>query len=275
MPSRQRLVRALLLPHGVSLAATPVAALPHPYRLLRQTVSSLVERAALRRPQALFLLDPHGVRVSGHISVGDTESLRGTLPDAPGRPVAVPTDRDLVEAILREAQASAIPVASVGFGSSSGEASVLPLSWGAVVPLTFVMTTVGPLPTVIMTPPKDLSSEACVAFGRALRRAARDAAGDVLMIASGDLSHTHDPSGPYGFHPSATRFDDWVLSVLETGDLSPLEDVDPVLVEEAKPDALRQLLILKGYLEGQRPVPTEITYARPSYFGMAAAGFAY
>jgi aromatic ring-opening dioxygenase LigB subunit len=230
------IVFAAIAPHGdVDLA--PV---------LRPAMEELGRRCDA---DVAVVATPHNVHVEGHFAVvvaakvGEHE-----------------TDRALAQAVVDELRADGLPVVGVSFGGNDPAVAEMPLDWGAEVPLEFVRTP----RVVVVAPARDRPLDEHVRAGAAIARATGDRR--AAFIASADHAHAHDPDGPYGFDPAATRYDERFLELLETEplDFAPLGE----LVEPAKADSLWQLLMLQGAAPGRAEL---LAFATPTYYGMAVA----
>ena len=62
------------------------------------------------------------------------------------------------------------------------------------------------------------------------------------------------------------------MEAVREGCLKSLLDLDPALVEEAKPDSIWQLLMLAG-ATGDTWRPEIISFEVPTYFGMLCAAY--
>jgi len=94
----------------------------------------------------------------------------------------------------------------------------------------------------------------------------------VGLVASADQAHTYRSDGPYGVHPRAAEFDERIVSAVRKGRLQPLIDLDPALVEAARPDSWWQLLMLAGATDDAWQ-PEVISFEVPTYFGMLCAAY--
>jgi len=243
----------------------------------RAAMMSLGERMANAAPETIVVITPHGVRAAGLICVSVTENVFGELDEDNPKghiELALTVDRDLAREIAKRAGDKAIPVGLIGYGSSSGEASCLPLDWGALIPLWFIGGRAQPPPrVVIVTPSRQLPLEQLLTFGGCIAEAASASGRRVGFIASSDLGHAHQQDGPYGYDPASARFDSLVAEAVSAGDLRRLMGLDPAFVEAAKPDGLWQIVMLQGVLEHTPMRGEMLSYEAPTYFGMLCAAY--
>jgi len=254
----------------------------------REAMLEMQRRFAAAEPEVVFIVGPHGVQVSGFITLADTDRAAGTLHHN-DRVIEmnVPIDGALGDAIARRVGEANIPVARVRFG-----AGVLPMDWGIMTPLWFaghdrnmtgaghaladiysgIETSSGP-PVVIANPSRELPRRTNIEFGRLVAEAAQADGRRVAFIASCDWSHTHHESGPYGFHPAASRMDPLIVEAIKQDRIMDLVDLDPLFVKNAAIDGLWQLLMLEGAKQITPMEPDLLSYEAPTYYGMIVATY--
>lgn len=245
------------------------------------------ELFAGRGVEAVVIVGPHGMRVDGSFALVDAARAAGMLRWKGSQVEAnVPCDRALIDAIAAKADDD-LPVARVGFAGNRADQAVVPLDWGALVPLWFLghdqnvpgsgdvlsdppAHASGPA-AVLITPSRSLDREKMVAFGRMLGHVIADDPRPIGFVASCDWAHTHREDGPYGFHEAAARVDAIVRSAVERDALLDLIGLPAEDVENAAIDGLWQTLILAGV---QEVTPFELefrSYEAPAYYGMLVA----
>lgn len=296
-------------PAGVGGPETLAEALVKFGRLAR-AMEEIGRRARRAEPNTIVVATPHNLRLDGGFTaVVTAEFTAGTLAaEAPGTAATVeasfPVDRELARDIADRARAAGIPVAGVNYGALGGPNSLIPMDWGALIPLYFmgnrtkgadpmdpaavagpagagagrpagpVRVTVGPwegAKVVLIGPSRDVPRQALVSLGEVVAEAAAASGRRVAFVASCDHGHAHLAGGPYGYDPASAVYDSLVCDIVKAGALERLLDLDPELVEAAKPDSLWQMLILLGVL---RKVPLAgefLLYEVPTYFGMLCA----
>ena len=250
------IVAAAIAPHG-----TPAF---DPGRT-RDALEEIGRRFAAAEPDAIVVVTPHNVHVSGHFAVVDAASVAGSLAEwgQADRILERPVDRRLAAAIL--AAASPLPIVSVSYGGNDTATAVAPMDWGTLIPLSFLPE----LPVVVVSPARDRSLAEHVALGRALAGAAERR---VALVASADHGHAHDPEGPYGYDAAAAAYDELAVELVRENRLGELDRLAE-LVEPAKADSLWQLAVLHGALGSAFDVEL-LSYEAPTYFGMLCAAYA-
>lgn len=111
-------------------------------------------------------------------------------------------------------------------------------------------------------------------IGRLLRRCADEAGKEVVLVASGDMSHRLTVDGPYRFDPNGPLFDSAVVELLERGDFAGLDDLDPAMVSAAGECGLRSLIALGAFLgEDADRDARVLSYEGPFGVGYLVAAF--
>jgi aromatic ring-opening dioxygenase LigB subunit len=247
------IVAACIAPHG-----TP-AFDPGPTRDALEEVARRFDQA---EPEAIVVVTPHNVHVEGHFAVVTAARAEGSLGqwEHPEITLEREVDRNLATAILRELE----PAVGISYGGNDPSEAVMPLDWGALIPLAFLPE----LPVVVVSPARDLGLEAHVRAGEAIARAP----GRIGLVASADHGHAHDPEGPYGYDPAAAEYDERVVELVRENRLEGLLELED-LAGRGKADSLWQMVVLHGALgDGWRA--ELLSYEAPTYFGMLVAAFA-
>ena len=270
------LVFAAILPHGGEI----VPQLAEKPALMEKTRSAMQEagrRFAEAKPETVIVLDPHAeFMVPGAISVGATFHAAGILGDLDGRHIKseFSVDTRFVESIFTEAHGFFPLIRAVG--QEEGRNALLPLSWGALIPLWFTAHPLtDPRPeVVIVAPSRAVPRDTLVGFGSLLARVAENSGKRVALIASADQGHAHDANGPYGLSPKSAEYDLHYAEAVATENLDALLDWDEDFLEAAKIDSFWQTLVLAGALDHTPLKGDLLSYEAPTYFGMLVAAYA-
>lgn len=238
---------AAILPHGLP------AFEPGPTKEAMEEVARRFQRA---EPEAIVVLTPHNVHVEGHFAVITAGKVSGSFD---GHELEREVDRELAASIL----ARLSPAVGVSYGGNDPAEALMPLDWGALIPLAFLPE----VPVVLVSPARDLPLADHARAGEAIARAP----GRVALVASADHGHAHDPEGPYGFDPASAEYDERVVEIVRENRLADLITLEK-LAGPAKADSLWQMVMLHGALrEGW--AGELLAYERPTYFGMLVAVF--
>jgi aromatic ring-opening dioxygenase LigB subunit len=246
------IVAACIAPHG-----TP-AFDPGPTRAALEDVRLRFEQA---EPEAIVVVTPHNVHVEGHFAVVTSAKVAGSL--AQWEHPEITLEREVDRELAAELLARLEPAVGISYGGNDPAEAVMPLDWGALIPLSFLPE----VPVVVVSPARDLPLEAHVRAGEAIA----SVPGLFGLVASADHGHAHDADGPYGYDPAAAEYDERVCDIVREnrlGDLLELEE----LAGRGKADSLWQMVVLHGAL-GDAWRAELLSYEAPTYFGMLVAAF--
>ena len=263
---------ACIAPHGGEVIPELAADLDRMART-RAAMKELGRRCSQARPNTVVVLTPHGIVVPGAVSLGETKAAAGVLGERPPARVSAvfETDIELAQSIAGEAAQQNVPIARL---VAEEKDAMLPLDWGALVPLWFVAHPLVPRPkVVVLAPDRSLPRETLVRCGLAIARAARASGRRVALVASCDQGHAHDPHGPYGHDPAARRHDEAMCRAIADDDLDCLLGWGNDFLEAANVDAYWQTLMLMGATAVPRFRPELLSYECPTYFGMIVASY--
>ncbi len=235
------------------------------------------------KPTTIIVITPHGIATDEHLGIylnHEAEGLIAFKEHEYPRRLQFRINIDLASALHQKALSLGFKVTRIVTGVFSGKGL---LQWGELVPLHYTAFQITPRPkiVVISTPLKryenldDLAPQ-LVSFGRFLGDFMETTDENIALVVSGDLSHVHDPNGPYGFHESCTIFDKIIVSWLNGKDDNLLINEGLEIDKTAKSCGLAPLLILQGVLEKKKPVSRKVLeYRVPTYFGMAISTFTF
>ncbi len=268
------IVFACIMPHGAE--AIPQLA-ERKQKGFSETTQSMVSIAATMEKQhmgTVIIATPHNLRLKRNIGVITTEFTEGTLrTENASLQIRLKCDRALAETILNKAEEAGLPVVGVNYGTNEGESSCMPMDWGTLIPLWFMKSHIEKLRVVVVTPSREIPLQNLVKFGTVIAQAAKKCRANVGFVASADQAHAHKKSGPYGYHPDSSRFDQLVVDMVRHNRLEDVLKLDKQLIENAKPDSIWQLAILIGILK-EVPMQAEfLSYQAPTYFGMLCAAY--
>jgi len=220
---------------------------------IQETTAAFVhisEEIADLKPDTIILITPHGPMFREAITVMSDSEIFGSMSRfrAPDVKFGSKIDQELTDRILHESAKLDIPTISMTKSTAKKFGISYELDHGAMVPMYFINQKFCDYELVHITygllPKKHLYQ-----FGFCIRRAVEESNKNVVLIASGDLSHRLTKEGPYEYSPYGIKFDNEIRRLLERGDVSGVFNMDPTMVEEAGECALRSYYILLGALD--------------------------
>src|SRR6266566_2954904 len=239
------LVYSCIAPHGGEIIPelTSNSMLPR-FEETRLAMRILARRILKVRPHTIVIASPHNLRLMARIAVVTSENSSGQLKGSSKHSVSLRArcDREFAEKIVRESEAEHLPVVGANYGTDSGPASDIPMDWGTLVPLWFVLKRKRTRSKiVIVAPSREIPLRTNYRFGRLMGKLMNE--------------------------------DRLAVDAIQDNDLKRLLRLDPKLVERAKPDSLWQMTILAGVTEVVPSQSQLLSYQVPSYYGMACAAF--
>ena len=207
-----------------------------------------------------------------NIGVILAENSTGTLQASPRNRSSVSLktrcDVEFANGLLERSQRAKLPVIGANYGTNEGVTSDMPMDWGTLVPLWFMIPQCGRKPRlVIVTPPREIPLSKNYQFGRVIgENAGADRKKRIIFVASADQAHSHKRSGPYGYSRRAKEYDESVLDALRRNRIGEVMRIKSGRVEAAKPDSLWQMA--DGYSSrdcGQGEVEGAACFLRCTY----------
>jgi aromatic ring-opening dioxygenase LigB subunit len=266
------------MPHGGEII--PELATRKTERLFgktRQSVRKIAREIRGARPHTIVIASPHNLRLQSNIGIVTSENSSGQLKGSGKRSVALKLkcDREFAEDLLNASTQKHLPVVGANYGTAAGPASDLPMDWGTLVPMWFVLKEERvKAKTVIVTPSREIPLAQNIAFGRTIADVAeRKKNRRIVFIASADQAHAHRRSGPYGFHRTASKYDEFVSQAIRNNRIESISRLSSKFVEAAKPDSLWQMAVLAGITRVVKMQANLLSYDVPTYYGMICASF--
>lgn len=239
-------------------------------RIISDTVNAyrkVAQRIAAHAPDTIVVISPHAplFRDCFYLSTGST--AHGDMGRFGARRVAINASYDTAFAakIALYAHARGIPLCE----NEAGDAE---LDHATFVPLWFV-NEVYEKYRLVRIGLSGLSPRMHRALGCCIAEAVQDLNQNVVLLASGDLSHKLKEDGPYGYANEGPLFDRKITALLDSGNLEELFSLDDALVEAAAECGLRSFQIMAGALDNLSFTHELLSYEGPFGVGYAVAAF--
>lgn len=227
-----------------------------------KSIQSIAKTIARLKPDTIILSSPHAPFYQESFFISSTPQESGSLArfDAPEVKLTTQTDTEFVSALcLKNRRVKAGP-------------SPHDLDHGTIVPMSFIVKAIPDFKFVRLGL-SGLNRTEHLRLGIQIRETAEQLGRRIVFIASGDMSHRLKADGPYGLHPSGSKFDKLVTELLSQGKLSALGRMDPQLCEEAGECGYRSLLIMSGVMDSLHYHSKLHSYEGPYGVGYACASF--
>ncbi len=243
-----------------------------------QTISAAVRAAkdiAIEKPSTIVIITPHGPVFQDFIYISDSIPHIGNLGKfgAPGIKFDIPNNPDLMNSIINIARREEIPCGGLNNALLSNYGIPKELDHGAAVPLYFVRKEYDAFKLITISI-AGLPYRQLYRFGMCIAEAIETSDDNVVIIASGDLSHRLTQNAPYGYNKRGKEFDDLVIRSFRQIDVNGLLSVDEDLSENAGECGLRSFIIMFGALDGMAVESDVYSYEGPFGVGYSVARFA-
>ncbi len=229
-------------------------------------------REAARRirqanPETIVILSPHTTCYADYFHISPGAKARGDFGRFGAKNVGVSVfyDEEFVKALETAAKRAGIPAGTRGERDKT-------LDHGTMVPLTFLAEPELSCEIVRI----GLSGRDAVAhyrLGKCIKKVAEELDRDVVIVASGDLSHKLTEGEPYGFSSEGPVFDEKVTKAMAEGDFLSMMTFEPQLCESAAECGLGAFRIMAGAFDRQAVKSELLSYEGPFGVGYAVACF--
>lgn len=227
-------------------------------------VKKLAEDIKAKKPTTIIVITPHGPLFSDAISISCEDNLEGSFADF-GRgdlKFQFQNNRQLVKKIIRESNREGIMTAQIDKNFITRYNVSLKIDHGALVPLYFV-NKVYPNYKLVHITYGLLSPLELYKFGSIVQNVVEDSEEEVVLIASGDMSHKLSDEGPYTYAKEGKIFDESIVEYLNNNDLESIVSFDLGFAERAGECGLRSFMIMAGFLEGYNIDTQVFSYEGP------------
>lgn len=215
-------------------------------RAYRQVASEI---AALE-PETILITSPHSIMYSDYFHISPGKSAEGSFGGfrAPDVMFREQYDEELVREICRIADERQFPAGTLGERETS-------LDHGTMVPLWFIEKAYGKQSTgqnfrLVRVGLSGLPLAEHYRLGQMIKEAAESLDRNVVIVASGDLSHKLQEYGPYGFAREGPQYDERIMDVCGRGAFGELFDFSENFCKKAAECGHRSFVIMAGALDG-------------------------
>lgn len=237
-------------------------------------VKALARDIKMKKPATIIIISPHGPLFTDAISISIEEDLKGDFGKFGYRDISLEykNHTKLAYKIIKNALIKDIQIAQVNKSFAKDYNIDISLDHGVLVPLYFVDKEYKDFKIINITygllSPKNLYR-----FGQGIKEAVEEMEEDVMIIASGDLSHKLSDEGPYSYSPYGKEFDEKIVQILDKGLMEKVLTFDLKLSEKAGECGLRSLMIMAGALDNSELRSKVLSYEGPFGVGYATAKF--
>ncbi len=246
-------------------------------RKIQKTLDALKKVATQikqKSPDTIIVITPHGPIFSDAIAIGYNEILKGDMKafECPVVNFKKKNNISLVDDIVWKAIENEIYCVKLDSREAREYGVSTDLDHGVQVPLYFIDKEYERYKLIHITYGM-LSPEELYRFGMVIQEVVEGSEEEVIIIASGDLSHKLKEDGPYGYISEGPEFDSKIVKAIQNNSYEDVLLMDKTLSEKAGECGLRSLYIMLGSLAGYEVKSELISYEDTFGVGYAVAKF--
>lgn len=239
-------------------------------RKIQDTVDAYREiagRIAALKPETIVLISPHQVMYADYFHISPGSGAKGDFAQFRAGQVQIEAeyDTEFRENLCKLADAGNLPAGTMGERNRQ-------LDHGTMVPLYFVNQYWKEY-RLVRVGLSGLSLSAHYALGQRIRETSEILGRNVVVIASGDLSHRLKEDGPYGYREEGPEYDRRIMEVMGSGDFGKLFEFSEGFCERAGECGHRSFTIMAGALDRMEVSARKLSYEGP--FGVGYGICAY
>lgn len=228
------------------------------YQQIAQEIASLC-------PETILIISPHAPAYMDYIQVSNGPGAIGDFSafQAPDIALKVPYDQAFINELSTRFLQDEMPAGTMG--KQDGE-----LDHGTMIPLCFILEAYNEF-QVVRVGVSSLNAQRHYEVGNYIREVSDHLARNVVIIASGDLSHTLKADGPYGFVEEGLIFDQEMLKIMKQGSYEKMLHIDAQAAQRAAQCGLPAFQILYGAIHSLQYTSTLCSYEDVFGVGYAIA----
>lgn len=198
------------------------------------------------KPDTIIITSPHATMYSDYFHVSPGKAAKGSFSRFGAGEVSFyeEYDTELVTEISVIADRNDFPAGTLGEVDRT-------LDHGTMVPLWFVRNKYQ-YGKIVRIGLSGLPLADHYRMGMIIKEAIDNTGRDVVIIASGDLSHKLQAHGPYGFAPEGPVYDERIMDVCSRAAFGELFDFDEVFCDKAAECGHRSFVIMAGAFDGMK-----------------------
>ncbi len=249
---------------GTCMAPPPPLIIPEigkgEERKIQNTIDAYHETAreiAALKPETIVLISPHQIMYADYFHISPGISAKGDFAQFRAGQVQmeVKYDTEFIENLCKLAEAGNLPAGTAGERNRQ-------LDHGTMVPLYFV-NQYWKQYKLVRIGLSGLSLSTHYALGQRIRETAEVLDRNVVVIASGDLSHRLTEDGPYGYREEGPQYDERIMDVMANGDFGKLFDFTEGFCEQAGECGHRSFTVMAGALDRMDVSCRKLSYEGP------------
>ena len=216
-------------------------------KAVRETIRSYEQAAdaiAALEPETIIITSPHSIMYADYFHISPGDGAKGSFRQFGAGQVRFSESYDtgLRDRIVSLADAEGFPAGTLGERDPE-------LDHGTMVPLWFIRKKYSG-GRILRIGLSGLPLTDHYRLGQIIAQAVEESGRRAVFVASGDLSHKLQPSGPYGFAPEGPEYDRRIMDVCGRAAFGELLDFDETFCENAAECGHRSFVIMAGAFDG-------------------------
>lgn len=231
------------------------------------SIDTISREIADIKPDIIIITSPHCIVYSDYFYISPGKYSEGSFGSfgAPDVKIKTEYDEEFIKSLSDESKQSGIYAGTMGQRDKT-------LDHATMIPLYFINKYFTDYKTVRI----GISGQSLAEhykLGKCIKQAAEKSDKNIVLIASGDMSHklTHD--GPYGFAREGVDFDREVNEAIEQADFMRFLTFDEEFLSKAAECGLRSFVIMAGAFDKMKVKSHLLSYEGPFGVGYTVASF--
>ena len=221
-------------------------------------------------PDTIVIISSHMELYSDYFHIAPGKTISGNMGEFGAEEVSftIEYDEELRDGLTALCMESNVAAGTLG--------SVLKtLDHGTMIPLYFLRKAYGdtPFPKFVRVGISGLLLHEHYRLGMLIRQAAEKIGKNIVVIASGDLSHMMSEASPYGFAKEGPIYDEKLMAAMEKADFEELFSFEPEFLEKAAECGHSCFAMLAGALDCIEVKARKLSYEGPFGIGYGIVSF--
>ncbi len=235
-----------------------------------KALSKASKEIAEIKPKTIVFISPHGNLFGDAISILGEERLKGDLGRFNKQEVKAEKNNniDLVNEIDGSAWEKGIQTIVINKELEKDYQITNELDHGVIVPMYFIDQYYSDY-NIVHINYGLLPRDELYKFGMIISEVIEGIEDEVVVVASGDLSHCVTKDAPATYSPEGIIFDEKIIELLENDRILDVYKIDQDLINKAEECGLRSIDILLGVIDGRDRKIHTLSYEHPFGVGYA------
>ncbi|MBP5624314.1 MAG: AmmeMemoRadiSam system protein A [Lachnospiraceae bacterium] len=232
-----------------------------------EAYEKVAEEIAQIKPETIIITSPHSVMYSDYFHISPRAGADGNFKRFGAKEVAFSEyyDEELRDRICQLADEKDFPAGTMGEREPE-------LDHGTMVPLWFIRQKYkdGKIIRIGLSGCGLLEH---YRLGEIIKQAVEECDRNVVLVASGDLSHKLQEYGPYGYAKEGPEYDEKIMDVAKRAAFGEMLEFSEELCDKAAECGHRSFVIMAGALDGQSVIANVYSHEDVTGVGYGIASF--